>query len=289
MVSEKRRILDWFFRALIPRGEQEFDELLRTAAIEALNKDPTMVDAYVQANSHRFWNEIRKASTEVAELGLLPLCRGYTVPPTKRCTWIPTGPFGSAEEERRSIGLSHRPSLLRRIDALTHREYEAIAAYIAELGGADTAVVTPPGNEGGVDMFARLTQPLSCHIFSGPATPVRLVGQSKKYETKVPVEKVREFITTLNDIRHDTTRMSRIIPAWFKASRGPIIGWMISHSGFQSGAVTVANSHGILLSTSLDIAEVCCQSARLMHCADANARIAEMQTRVAHYLSRVTA
>lgn len=284
MASEKQRVIDWFYRALFADGELDFTVELRRAVIEALGKDPVYADAFVQATTLKFWNVVQNEAREVEKLGLMPQLRSWSTTDPKRCIWIPAGPLATADEQIKFTGFRSRADILRQIDELTEREYEALGAYASHLAGADKAVITPRGNEGGVDFFARLRPTAGCHIFAGSYSPVRIVGQCKKYQTKVTVDKIRDFITTLNDIRHDSGRMAKLVPPWFKDSRGPLVGWILSHNGFQSGAHTMANNHGIMLSTSLDIAELCVQSAGFS-ISGSLASIAKMNSALAQYLA----
>ena len=146
--------------------------------------------------------------------------------------------------------------LLKRIDALNSRRYEALGCLASILSGADRHLLTPPGNEGGIDFFSRIRQPANNHVFSGSYAPIRVIGQSKKYTSKVTVSKVREFVTAIDQAKHRYKRAGELVPDWFSSMQGPIIGWMIAHSGFQSGAADLAKDQGIILSDSSDIAEI---------------------------------
>jgi hypothetical protein len=53
------------------------------------------------------------------------------------------------------------------------------------------------------------------------------------------------------------------IPTWFHSAKGPIIGLIISHSGFQSGAEDTAKNHGILTADTMDLAEIAARSRRI--------------------------
>lgn len=153
-----------------------------------------------------------------------------------------------------------RPFVLRKIDAMTDREYEALACVAcAAIGGLKTHL-TPPGNEGGIDFFATLSIKTQTHVLSAAGTELRIVGQCKKYSLPVAVDKLEQFITTMQNIRHRSERVRRHIPTWFDESRGPILGWVMSHSAFQTGAADEAKNHGIILSDTLDLAELICLS-----------------------------
>lgn len=70
------------------------------------------------------------------------------------------------------------------------------------------------------------------------------------------VDKIKEFITTLNDVYHLTSKMRTVLPLWFSQSKGIIIGWIISHSGFQQGAKDRAKDFGIVLSDTRELRDL---------------------------------
>lgn len=263
MASSKQKIIAWFYKQSFPEGELRFDDLLILAGGQALGKDAISAAQYAAANATRHWNDLCNQSRHDIERGLRPLFR-ITDMLGRKAVWYPrlsTSPL--PHKQKRAIALSiTRPHALRCIDLLTDRQYEALGCVISRLAGADRVKLTPPGNEGGIDFFARLRVAGSSHLFSGSYTPIRVVGQCKKYAGRVTVDKVRDFITTLDSVRYQAATLMEkdLIPAWFSSSYGPMIGWIISHSGWQSGAQTLANNHGIVLSSSLDLAEVVAQS-----------------------------
>lgn len=280
MASEKQKIIRWLYRADIPDGEINFDELLERAVAIALSKDAASSTDYVAANAKRIWNFVLAEMQENRKLGVSPIMHSISSTPLRRSTWYPVEAECPVDQLQKYVKLKTRPRMLRAIDSLTHRQYEAAGIFLSRLVGADRVLLTPSGNEGGVDFFARLIHPSYTHLFAGNASPLRIVGQSKKYEGAVTVDRVRDFITTLNDVRHLAVRMAELIPSWFKDSRGPIVGWIISHNGFQSGAEVMANNHGILLSNSLDMAEVCTQSEWLSTFASAQEKADEFVRQV---------
>ena len=261
MPSEKQRLLAWLYRIDFPEGELLFADVLRRGAIEALGKDPIDADGYAQANETRIWNAVQRAAAADRERGLFPRIQ-VSDAGLRRATWTLRlrGDGLSSRERRRRVRARARAPILRGIDNLSPREYEALGAVASRFAGADRTCLTPQSGEGGIDFFARLRQPGSTHVFSGLTAPFRVVGQAKKYWDKVGVEKVREFVTSIEGIRHQAAHLEPLVPAWFSDSSGPVVGWLISHSGFQSGAETLARNHGILISASLDLAEVCSQA-----------------------------
>ena len=188
------------------------------------------------------------------------LCSGGVYAISSACHAL-TSCSDSREQERGALALS-RPFVLRQIDAMTDREYEALACVACTAIGSRMTVLTSAGNEGGIDFLATLSVKTETHVLSAAGTEIRIVGQCKKYASPMAVDKLEQFITTMQNVRHRSERVRRHIPAWFNESRGPILGWIMSHSGFQTGAADEAKNHGIVLSDTLDLAELICLSKR---------------------------
>lgn len=149
-----------------------------------------------------------------------------------------------------------RPSILRQLDTLNDREYEAMACVACNAIGARFQVLTPSGNEGGIDFIATLPMKNSCHIFSAIGSELRIIGQCKKYQTPVTVDRLDQFIQTMNNVRYRNERVRKHLPSWFEEARGPIIGWIVAHAGYQTGASDQAKAHGIILSDTIDMTEL---------------------------------
>ena len=131
---------------------------------------------------------------------------------------------------------------------------------ICDLLGADKISLTAPGNEGGVDFFARISFPQKAHFLFGTKGPIRIVGQCKKYANRDNVGHMKEFVTTMNNVYNKSYRAGEILPDWFKLEKGDIIGWHIANSGHQTGALDVAKNYGILVSDTKQLIEIICNS-----------------------------
>lgn len=145
---------------------------------------------------------------------------------------------------------------MRAIDNFDDRDFEALACVVLKIIGATHIRLNEGGNEGGVDFYATLKIHTKNHMFSNIGGALRVVGQSKKFSSSIQDSVVKEFCQTLVDIKQLSPSIREKIPSWFLTTRSPIIGWIISHNGFQSGATERAKNHGIIISDSLDIAEI---------------------------------
>ena len=151
--------------------------------------------------------------------------------------------------------LQLRPSLHKMLNGLNDREYEALCCYACKLCGAKDVSLTPKGNEGGIDFFALFDVPqgyLNCTNLG----KVRVVGQSKLHSSRIPVGHLRDFNDTLNDVRKRSDSIVDLIPSWFKESNAPIVGWFVSHAGFQEGSLSKARANGVMLLDSRTLVEM---------------------------------
>ncbi len=250
-MSAKQKILSHFFRLDFPDGPVAFADLLIEAAESALGKNRIDSEAYATSRLNEAWAALIEQVDSDERSGVSPVCNiihRYDRLVGNICA---SQRFGN----RAKAMLRSRPSILRAIDSITDRQYEALGCYVTEQIAASRVLLTPRGNEGGVDFLATVRLHSPTHIFSGLGREFRIIGQSKKYEQKVQVGGLELFIKTVENVRHRSDRVDRILPPWFHACSGPIVGWMISHSGFQSGAISEARKHGVILSDSRDIAE----------------------------------
>lgn len=259
MTSDRVKILDWFQRSSIPKGIFKFEDYYTQATVEVLGKNTFDAKQYVQANINRIWNYILEENRKNNKKGIIPIfsvvdfhAKTAIYPPYLPCT----------EKKARFVlrCLNTRPIILKKIDSLDPRQYEALGCLSSTISGADKYLLTPPGNEGGVDFFSRVRQPATNHIFSGSYAPLRIIGQSKKYSQKVTIGKVKEFKTAIDHVKLKYGKAKNLVPDWFSSMQGPVVGWMIAQSGFQSGALDYAKDEGIILSDTVDISEIITQS-----------------------------
>jgi Restriction endonuclease len=283
-LAEKPALLRWIYRSEFGSRVQ-LREILERGARAALGKDAIEAEAYAEANQSAFWSYLLTAQADDERRGISRIF--HVVDPMARILqWCAPNVELTPSQARRLARLRHRPSMLRMIDGLTDREYEALACVALKLVGASEVNLTPAGNEGGVDFFALIPAPAQCHLFSGTNHPLRFIGQCKKYNSAVQANAVKEFLTTINEVKHaGEPKTERIVPSWFRANRGPIIGCLIAHRGFQAGASTRARNHGIITADSLDIAEMLSLSRGLPEDLNGEHRALDCKRRVAALLT----
>src|SRR5208282_1021981 len=252
---DKPRLLHWMYRAEHSAGIIDFAQLLTVAAGQALGMSAIDAATYVEANLNANWNYLIKAQQRDRERGLHTIFH-VEDESTKRLRWCPAPGTAAVRHYRETVRLRSRHVVLSTIDQLTDRQYEALGCVASRIAGSVHRLLTPKLGDKGVDFYASIIAPGRCHVFSGSVHPLRVVGQSKKYTYRVGGDKVMQFAKTLDNVRHASTEIIDTVPAWFRNATGPIVGWMIGHSGFQSGARETAKNQGIILSDSLDLAEL---------------------------------
>lgn len=272
MLSQKQQVLQWIDRQSFP-AVIEFREAMLSASIHALGLSPIEAEGFSEASLHRFWNFLLEKSDHDSRRGISSTFE-VLESSSYRLRWTPRILSRSSDRRNRTRGLKlvTRPLLLEIIDSLSDREYEALGCVVSVLAGATHTKLTPRGNEGGVDFFALIEQPARCHLFSGSSGPLRVIGQTKRYGNRVSLGEMRDFITTITLVQKRHPDTERHVPTWFRTARGPVAGWFIAHQGLQGGAERLANDHGIVVSDSLDLAEIAALSKKLDICQTAEDR-----------------
>lgn len=260
-MSDKHKIFSALFRSVFSPGKIDFRTLLTDLATQALGKSRIDAEAFADANQKKYWNWLLATLDEHARRGLIPY---FFVPSSSSYSIECAGHQmeSSSDDGSQLLGrfVRARPYILSQIDELTDREYEALACVACAAIGARDFYLTPPGNEGGIDFFATISAGSKSHIFSSQGREIRVVGQCKKYTSPLAVDRVEQFLQTMQNIRHRADRVRAHIPSWFNDSTGPIVGWIICHDGFQSGTASEAKQHGLVVADSVDLAELLSQS-----------------------------
>jgi hypothetical protein len=170
-------------------------------------------------NLSRYWNYMLQKMDADQSRGITALLQGMD-DIGYRLRWTPLDMMRSGTRRERRLGrlLAGRPPMLRRIDGLSHREYEALGCVVCKMAGASRTHLTPPGNEGGIDFLALVTLPAQCRLFGPRRGPLRIIGQSKRYKGPVSVGDVRNFITTIENVRKRQPSVEPHVPARFRAA-----------------------------------------------------------------------
>tara|TARA_R100001369_G_scaffold91045_2_gene131171 strand:+ start:2605 stop:3483 length:879 start_codon:yes stop_codon:yes gene_type:complete len=253
--SESKELFQAMFRLPTFEGEISFDTILKEVVKSTLGKDGISLDEFVNSKGIHLWNYFNKGQSHLKKINTCSPV--YTVISDKYKIIKSTAKSNPKKYPPTKLQrFKSRPFILKEIDKLNSREYEALACCVLKLLGAKKIYLTPPGNEAGIDFISVIDFGPEAHFLFGINGPLRVIGQCKKYSTESQVSSIKEFNQTLSDVYSLTDKVKTVIPHWFRSAKGPIIGWMISHSGFQSGAVDRAKNYGLICSDSKDLAEV---------------------------------
>lgn len=276
-MSARREVFKFFTRTEIGPGVASFDDILLKAIEQALNKRGADRDNYYDANAVSLWNYILKTQEdEYIQKRVEPLFSVVnSVTRTIKCHLSES--FNNTANIR-FANLQSRPYVLNEIDLINPRQYEALSIYLCKLLNANNVLLTPSGNEAGIDFIATIKFSDESHYLFGINGPIRIIGQCKKYSTAIQVDKVKEFNATLDDVYHLTTKIRTVLPDWFSLSKGLIVGWIIGHSGFQQGAKDRAKDYGIVLTETRDIGDLISSSVNFHAALPVNQRHLNLRT-----------
>lgn len=261
-VSEARNIFNFFHRSKYEDKVYDFRDLLKRAILAEYTTNTIEAERLTDTKINRIWNSYVREYYNDLQNNIVPIF-DIIDQHDKKVKWI--GINGSKINPRKKYLFKFRPDLYGYIDRITDREYEALACFICKALGANNVFLTNSGNEGGIDFLATIKFSREAHFIFGIKGPLRIVGQCKKYSKKDQIGHMKEFAQTLNHVYNLSYKPGEILPSWFKASSGPIIGWHIAHSGHQSGALDFAKNYGILTSSTKEIVDIICKSRYLIN------------------------
>ena len=262
-MANSQSIINWYYEQVFDHASLDFDDYLVDAVEQSLDKTRINAELYASNNTNKLWNDLRKKIEEDKSRGLYPTFSEVTAD-LKRLFWYPNYfPHKVSKRDRQKrLRIRSRIHILKAIQALDSRQYEALSVLACKLSGASDYCLTPRADEYGVDFFAVIPSVGKSHLFNGGTGPIRIVGQSKMHSSAVSRRTIQQFVTTLNMILQRSEYVKELIPNWFLRQRGPIIGWVVAHNGLQTGARDLSNDFGILNSDSRDIAEIITMSRR---------------------------
>ena len=214
---------------------------------------------YAERNQKRIWNLIVKRIDEEKDKGLNSVFK-IIDSSRKRLLWYPFIKEGdSSDVKKLKSRLAYRGKILDHLDSddnISFRDYEALGCVVSILAGALRWHLTPQGNELGIDFISVLPAFGKGHLFPNSQKKIKIVGQSKKWTSKVPWDKIDSLANRLDDIRRRSQRVLEKLPPWFLSEKGTLVGLMLAHSGVQAGGHDFANDHGIIIADSRDLAEI---------------------------------
>lgn len=227
--------------------------------------DRIEAERYVSKNIEKYWTSVLKCIEDDESQGRVPPIKVYNEV-QKVIRWMPFHQK-SLYSKLDTIG-DKRHLILHFLDSIGDREFEALGCVLSSHLGAKSVKLTTSSDDGGVDFFALFPSHAKNHIFGGPSFSYRIVGQMKNYSNKETITNFKSFIMSINLVKVKHEALKKNIPIWFLDANGPIVGWYISKSGFQSGVVKMAKEQGIILSDAIDVSEALSLSIYKLACGD---------------------
>lgn len=153
--------------------------------------------------------------------------------------------------------VEERAEVLAALQKLTGRQFEYLcAALLVEYGVDERLVlVTPGGDEGGVDFVALLDPPARGPLNRVHRTPFRIVGQAKRYKGEVDHDKVQAFCSRVDSCRKGYGKALEKLPEWFTTRKEPILGLLMTTGTTGPSAQRVAREHVVLLFEGQQVAD----------------------------------
>lgn len=254
-MSISEDLVRWFYRSVFAGDVLSFQELLRQGLIQGLAWEAVAADNRMDSRFvRRMWTETRRLEQEAVLRGSFPafeVVDGQAM----LLKWHPLGLGGADPQGGLRAALRCRPRIVSELEALTWRQFEGACVFATRLMGAESIQLTPPGGEHGVDWYATVRLRGRFDPLGRGGRTLRIVGQAKHYGHRVDVAELRDFSQTISDIRHGSSWLYDEAPPWFRTADGPILGWVVGQTGFQSGAANLAREQGILCSDLLELSE----------------------------------
>jgi hypothetical protein len=253
-MSERQELHNFLIKNHFNDGVLNFETILKQAGENVFDKQGLDLSLFVQSTLNRHWNNTLKLIYEDEKRNLEPI---FTIvdKKTKLLEYSNHSSKGYKAKLNRD-----RVDFLNEIDSINDREYEAFCCVVLKNLGANNILLTSKGNEGGIDFVGTIKFGKKAHFLFGVNGPLRIIGQSKYYDHKVSVKEIKEFDSTISDIQRLSPKVNFVLPNWFKKEKGPIIGWFIAHSSFQSGANDRSKNFGFINSDSRDLVEILSKS-----------------------------
>lgn len=253
---EDKDLIRHIYRKRYPDFVLSFDDILKDALRSTVTADDVEIERLTDAKKKNVWRILNREIVQDLNNHIVPVFDIVDIG-SRQIRWIGLSCSGIHNNNRYHYTV--RPTLYRLIDELTDRQYEALACVICKMFGAQNVMLTAAGNEGGIDFFASISFSNSAHYLFGTKGPLRIVGQCKKYSSRDNVGHMKEFVQTLESVYNQSYRAGEILPHWFKATSGPIIGWHIANIGHQSGASDIAKNFGIITSNTKELIDLICK------------------------------
>ena len=237
---------------LHPRPGHFSIESLAQLAIAERGRAATFEEEIAISETRKsLYNGLLQRQEEIAKSGGL---RSFDIASSAqlRLLWINS----STSDRRHWHKLVLRSCVARWLHGLDDRSYEFASGLAMQVLGAELVHITPRGKDYGIDFLALVPAYTRSGVFMSGTKGIRIVGQSKKFNSPVPREKIQAFDSCLTDIRHDAFHMTTMLPTWFRSSASRIVSCFIAHAGLQSGGMRMSQKLGYVVLDTMALAEI---------------------------------
>ena len=258
-MSDSKKLLNWLLcKEIDETVVHSFTDYITCFANEVLGKETIDAQVYAQAGSRRLWNYIlkRNEALEKKNLDIVLHSRDDMGMLFSSSNAVPL-------RSGKSLKLKHRWRVLSWLFEMDWRDYEYVGAFCLYLHGGEDVFITARGHEGGIDFGGIVDYFGPSQSLHSNGQRFRIIGQSKKFNGAANINKVREMNDVMTSVRKLAPKQSKQIPSNFKKTSGPLLCWMAAHSGFQSGASSLARENGIIVCDSVSLAEEILKSKKI--------------------------
>jgi len=137
-----------------------------------------------------------------------------------------------------------RREIVSTVGGLSTRQFECFCVQVLSVDGVDPCDVGIGKKEEGIDLYGILDIGKIKESSVWHGVEVRILGQAKTSAIGQPT--VRLFHTDLNTCAKGEGRAFKLAPTWFKQSRAPVLGMMMSRKKFTGGAAKWAAREAIV-------------------------------------------
>ena len=258
-MSDSKKLLIWLLCSNFgDENTEKFTDHVYELAKAELDKDVSEAQKYAASCSKRLWNYILRKNETLEKQSLKPVLHPLD---NMGMLFMKHPPLTS--KSVKLVKLRYRWKVLSWLYQMHWRDYEYIGAFCLYLNGGDDIFITTRGNEGGVDFGGIVDYFGSSQSIHSNGQRFRVIGQSKKFNSPANVNKVREMNDVMTSVRKLSPKQTKQIPSNFKTTNGPLVCWMTAHSGFQSGASSLARENGIITCDSVSLSEEILKSKRI--------------------------
>jgi hypothetical protein len=248
---ERKTIIDRLFRLTPRTGVTNIVELSQLT-IREFGEACTLADEeFIFRYRRSIWNSLFELQDKMIHVGIDPYF--HSVDQTR---YLLRWNLCDGLSSKKKWQARNRAKILRLLYSLNDRQYEYACGLACKLSGGMRVAVTPKGGEFGIDFVALLPAYGGAKAICAGVNGLRIVGQAKMYNSPVPREKVQALTSVITSVKERRPEIVSILPGWFFTSKSPIIGWIVGHSGFQSGSIQYGGDHGIVLSDSIELADM---------------------------------